>query len=243
MLGPFEVLKRPLTLRSPDAKPAANGSGQAGSLAWWKFDETDGVTVSDAAGNRHNGMVQGPPLWKPDQGVQGGALEFDGARSWVECSDSDSLELRDALSISAWFKGRSSDQPLQTLMAKGEAWRLQRQGDKGQLEFALIGPQTTGASKSKPPTILSKRKVEDDLWHHVAGVYDGQRMVLYLDGVADGAVSATGPIAVNNVPVTLGENGLSRGRFFNGWLDNARLYGRALSADEVRRQYQERAPQ
>lgn len=111
-----------------DAKPKATGSERAGPVAWWKFDETAGATAANAAGDNHNGRVQGQPHWASGQGKQGGALEFDGARNWVECDDPAGLDLRDALSVSAWFKVRHFDQASQTLLAKGEAWRLQRQG-------------------------------------------------------------------------------------------------------------------
>ena len=61
--------------------------------------------------------------------------------------------------------------------------------------------------------------------------------MLYLDGTEEGSVAATGTVTPNNVPVALGENALSRGRFFNGWMDDVRLYNRGLSAEEVQSLY------
>jgi hypothetical protein len=239
VLGPFQVRKRPLVLKPVDAKPDT-GSARAGPLAWWKFDETNGTRVANAAGTQFHGLVQGPPRWTGGGDGHRGVLEFDGDETWVDCPDSARLELRDRLSVSAWFKVRSSDPASQTLLAKGEAWRLQRLADKGTIEFALVGPQTKGASKGKLPTVVSKRTVADEQWHHVAGTYDGERIVLYLDGVEEGAVTASGPVAVNTAPVTIGENAVTRGRFFNGWLDDARLYDRGLSAGEIRKLSEDR---
>jgi len=50
-------------------------------------------------------------------------------------------------------------------------------------------------------------------------------------------VGVSGPIAQNTEPVLIGENAASRGRPFNGWLDDVRLYNRGLSAEEIRALY------
>jgi hypothetical protein len=77
--------------------------------------------------------------------------------------------------------------------------------------------------------------LNDGQWHHLVATYDGKRIALYVDGVEADAVTASGTLALNNLPVTLGENAASRGRPWNGWLDDARLYDRGLSAEEVKR--------
>ena len=169
----------------------------------------------------------------PSSGKRGGALEFDGLENWIECPDSAELPFHSGLTVSAWFKLRASDASESTLLAKGSSWQLRRQGNHGNLEFALTGPQTTRSSKGKPATITTKQAVEDDQWHHVAGVYDGQHLALYLDGEEQGTLTAEGPLAPNNLPVTVGENMASRGSLFNGWMDDPQLYDRGLSAEEV----------
>ena len=236
MLGPFQVEKRPLTLHPKDSKPAAS-SGIAGPVGWWKFDETGGSTAANAAGNKLPGKLHGEPRWTPDVGVRGGALEFDGQRNWIEFADSGDLEFRGGLSVAVWIKTRADDKSPGMLLAKGEAWRLQRMGGKHFLEFVLTGPQAD--KKDKTPRAVFKQPLKDDEWHHVAGVYDGKKVALYIDGEEQDVVAASGPISVNNVPVTLGENAANRGRLFNGWLDDARVYARGLSAEEVKTLFRE----
>lgn len=233
VLGPFQVVKPSLTLRPKDARPGAD-SEKAGPVGWWKLDESGGSTAANAAGNNLMGELHGQPRWTPEAGGHGGALEFDSQRDWVEFPDSTDLDFRNGLSVAVWVKARRVGKATDTLLAKGEAWRLHRLGGKGDLEFVLTGPQTTGSSKGKAPSVVFKGPLEDNQWHHIAGVYDGKRIVLYVDGEEQDAVSASGPISANNVPVTLGENAASRGRLFGGWLDDARLYTRALSAEEVK---------
>lgn len=229
MLGPFQVLKRPLMLppREVPEKPA--GAPPAGPLAWWKLDETAGTTAANAAGTGLQGQVQGQPHWTPATTPPGSSLEFDGVKNWMEAAESSTLEFREGIAVAAWFKVRQFDRPMQTLLAKGEAWRLQRQGTKGNLEFALTGP----AGRGRPAVVVSKRPVDDGQWHHVTASYDGKRIVLYLDGTEEDAVAATGAVVFNNLPVSVGENDAERGRLFHGWIGNVRLYNRGLSAEEA----------
>jgi len=242
VLGPFQVLKRPLTLTPKDVKPGPAGSTPAGPVAWWKLDESAGTTTANAAGKNLAGQIQGQPRWGPGHNGSGGALEFDGLKNWVEFPDSTSLDFRQGISVSLWFKVRAFERPAQTLIAKGDAWRLQRQAESGILEFALSGPVTTGTDKNRPPTVASKRSVDDGKWHHVAACYDGKRLVLYVDGVEENAVSASGTLALNSAPVSLGENDSTPGRLFNGWMDEVRLYACGLTADQVKPLYQEVKP-
>jgi len=241
VLGPFQVQPTTLTLRPKEATRA--GADRAGPVGWWKFDEANGATAANAAGARLTGQLHGSPRWATDRGRHQGALEFDGANTWVECADSAGLELRESLSVAVWVKGRAPGKADHTLLAKGDAWRLQRLHGKGDIEFALTGPQTSGSSKGKPPRVASKRPLAEEQWHHIVATYDGKRIALYLDGVEEAAATASGPLALNNLPVTLGENAANRGRLWSGWLDEARLYDRGLSSDEVSALYRAAAGQ
>jgi hypothetical protein len=232
MLGPFRVLARPLTLPPRETAPGPADSSPAGPLAWWKFDETAGATAANAAGNRLQGQVRGQPHWASSASAPGGALEFDGIANGVEAADSTTLVFREGISVSAWCKLRQAA-PGQTIAAKGEAWRLQCQDQKGTLEFALAGPSLGGPSGMNPAVLRSKRAINDGQWHHVAVTYDGKRMALCLDGTEEASVKTTGSLVVNNVPVTLGENDAVPGKPFDGWMRDVRLYNRGLSAEEV----------
>lgn len=171
-------------------------------------------------------------------GSCGGALELDGANSSVDCGQAEVFDFCSTLTISTWFKVRQFDKPSQVLVAKGnDTWRLERHGREGTLEFVVTGPQTIGANKGRTLLAITKRIVDDSRWHHVAGIYDGKQVALYLDGELQHSVAATGPIAQNTEPLFLGDNAGSRGRSFKGWLDDVRLYDRALRTDEIRTLY------
>jgi hypothetical protein len=91
--------------------------------------------------------------------------------------------------------------------------------------MGLGGASVTGFDGATP--------VADNEWHHVAGTYDGSNATLYIDGIADTIVEATGKISTNPQNLFLGENSQARGRYFKGLLDDVCIYDRALSDAEV----------
>ena len=243
MLGPFEVLKRPLTLKPPGAPPpaapaAGTPSEAAGLVAWWKLDESAGSTAADTSPQHLDGHVQGKPSWAPAQGRLGGALELDGSTSFLDCGGVTELEFREAMTVAFWMKARRPEKLASTLVAKGNnAWQFQVLGEKHTLRHALVGPLTTGANKGRSPSLTSQRAVDDGQWHHVVGQYDGQKVALYLDGVLEDSLAAAGPVAINTEPVMIGRNSMGPSRSFNGWMDDVRLYRRALSPAEIQALY------
>ena len=235
VLGPFKVLSRPLTLRPKDSKPpAATGSARA-PLARWKLGEAPGAEAADGSGRGHPGQIQGNPRWGQGPGQVGRALELDGAKNHVDCGDAADFDFRDGLTVSLWLRPRDLKKSAQTLAAKGsDTWSLRSERKTGKLVFALDGPQTTGKDRRKAPRAQSKRPLDDSQWHHVAGVYDGQRIALYVDGELEESVTASGPVALNTEPVWLGNNSAARGEYFNGWLGDVRLYGCGLTEGEIK---------
>jgi beta-galactosidase len=75
--------------------------------------------------------------------------------------------------------------------------------------------------------------VNDGGWHHIAGVYDGSALRLYVDGVLDASVSSTGSISTNAYNVEIGRNAEQSGREFHGAIYDARIYNRALCPEEI----------
>jgi hypothetical protein len=94
--------------------------------------------------------------------------------------------------------------------------------------------------------LSGSRSINDGQWHHVAGVYDGTNMFLYVDGTLDVSMPATGLIPQNSDPVAIGANvqayvppcGCNEpGYFFNGLIDEVSIYNRALTAQEIQAIY------
>ena len=72
-----------------------------------------------------------------------------------------------------------------------------------------------------------------DEWHNVAGVFDGTNIMLYLDGVLDVSAPTTEPIGFNNANMLIGDNPEEPGRYWDGLIDELKIYDRALSTGEL----------
>ena len=69
-----------------------------------------------------------------------------------------------------------------------------------------------------------------DTWAHVAATYDGATLRLYVDGTLVASVAATGAIATSTGALRIGGNTLW-GEYFQGLIDEVRVYNRALTAE------------
>ena len=118
------------------------------------------------------------------------------------------------------------DIPNQGIVTKGNnTWRITRNWINSTIRFSLSGIWE----------IDGTIEVDDNLWHHIAGVYDGSAMYLYIDGILDISISRTGNIVTTDDPVTIGSNilGGNPARFFDGSIDDVLIWNRALSQQEI----------
>src|SRR5262249_39743448 len=84
----------------------------------------------------------------------------------------------------------------------------------------------------------SQLKLNDGLWHHVVGTWDERVISIYTDGIlrGSGTNDSFGPILNTTYPVRIGSDArlpVGGDRFFNGLIDEPRIYNRALSANEI----------
>lgn len=213
--------------------PAALGTGElAGLVAWWKFDEKDGRSATDSSGNGHDATVQGNPSWQPTGGKVGGAIALGGDGDFLTVEDESAFDFTGGVTVAAWIKVNAFDKPWQALVTKGDgAWRLQRNSETDTLEFACTGLQIPNGNQYG--SLYGDREIGLNEWHHVAGVYDGKQMSLYVDGALDASQEAWGAINVNDVGVQIGANVEREDRSWNGLIDDLRIYNYGLSEAQV----------
>ncbi len=226
---------------------SSGSSGSSGPVAWWKFDETSGTSAADASGNGNTGTTNGSTPWVA--GKVGGAISIDGRSSYVEGANAGrSFPVGNASrTITAWIKngGSGSDQGI---LQYGTG--VNSTPSNFHLLVRAGGAVAVGNGGSGMGLIVttptSSLHVDDNAWHHVAGVYEGASTNMarvYIDGVQQ----ASGTLA--NVPNTGTGSSWRIGRFlspdsqpsFNGAIDELRLYDRALSAAEIQALYSQDA--
>jgi hypothetical protein len=205
-----------------------------GLVGWWKLDGGFGNTAADSSDKGLDGIFVGDTSW-----IVAGALAFDGDGDYVDVGKDPAFDITQQITVSAWIKVTVSawikvnafDREFQAIVTKGDsAWRLQRNWKNNTLEFACAGLVVPG---NRWGSIHCTVDVNDGRWHHVAGTYNGSQICLYVDGKLDASSTASGTIKINNQPVYIGENSERPGRFWNGLIDDVRLYSYDLSADEV----------
>ncbi|MHC4367240.1 MAG: LamG-like jellyroll fold domain-containing protein [Planctomycetota bacterium] len=206
-------------------------SFNTGSLiGWWKLDDGSGDVAADAGAGGLDGTLLGDPAWT--DGIAGKALQFDGDGDYVDLSNHPDFDITGRITVSAWIKVDAFDKPYQTIISKGDtSWRLQRSAGTDTLEFGCMGVPVP--NNPVWGGIYGKTNVNDGQWHHALGTYDGSTISLYVDGDLDVSVEAPGSIKTNDKPVYIGENSEKPGRFWNGLIDDVRVYNYALSADEI----------
>ncbi len=218
-------------------------SYDADLMSYWRFDENSGSVAQDAAGS-NDGTVNGATLGQP--GVAGTSYDFDGTGDHVDIGTPDVSG--SAVTISAWvwsdsMSSSSADMRIVT-KATGQStsehwWQIAEAG--GQLRFRLKNEHNGGPDMVTDE--LSGGTLPDSQWVHVAATYDGSHMRIYVDGNEVNSVAEDGAIATDGtVGAAIGAHPGSSAQPFDGRIDEVRIYTRALTADEIRQQYEDDAP-
>ena len=222
-----------ITLSAFWARPNGHAAGQApppsGLVLALGFDETTGAAVTDASGQGNHGTISGAT--RTTAGRFGGALSFDGVNDWVTVADAASLDLTNRLTIEAWvFPTALNSEETVVLKEASGALVYALYGDNGAQRpgaFVRIAG-TTGSSTSA----LGSAVLPLNGWTHLAMTYDGAQLRLFVNGTLVRIVVRTGLMANSAGPLRIGGNAIWS-EFFNGRIDEVRIYNRALTASEI----------
>ena len=164
-------------------------------------------------------------------GKFGGAFSFDG-NDYIDCGTDPNLNINDELTITAWFNPNVLRGSTRTLVGKFDSdtdthgYTLFWQTSGNSLEFDV--GNGTGFSRAQLTGYTDL-----DSWHHVAGVFDGGTLKIYVDGVLQDTTPYTDSIADENDPLRIGANSGALNRYWNGLIDEVSVWSRALSQEEI----------
>lgn len=195
------------------------------------FDATSGTTVADSSGNGHVGTLLGGASLAA--GKNGNAVSLDGNASYVSLPDDILSDVAD-FTVAAWvyWKTSSSSQRIFDFgTGTGHYMMLTPRDGAGVVRFAITANLRVGEQNIKGTAPLPTGK-----WVHVAVTLSGSVGTLYVDGVAVGTNTA-----MQLSPFRLGhtfQNWIGRSQYaadpyFNGLVDDFRIYDGALSAAEI----------
>jgi len=98
-------------------------------------------------------------------------------------------------------------------------------------------PQFTAYNVGTPYYVTSANAIQNKIWTFITGTYDGSYLRMYINGVQDASLAATGNIADVVRLMTIGESGSTA--YFNGSISNIQVYNTSLSANQVQALYLE----
>jgi len=224
---------------SNTANATTQASTGSGPVAWYKLDETSGITAADSSGNTNAGNLVNGPVWTT--GKINGALSFNGTNQYMTTPSSASLNtIASQMSVALWIYKKAAT-PLNaygTMIGRrfgtgnGDLWSLGYSNNAtNDYTFGIKGGTTDFAT---PIGISSAGDL--NTWVHLVGVYNGTTIILYKNGVQVLSAPASGAMLSETSPLVIGAgdngtNGISE--FVNANLDDTSIYNRALSAAEV----------
>jgi hypothetical protein len=194
---------------------------QIGLIAHWRLDETEGIIATESVNKTgfSNGIVIGEPVWQPDDGQIGGAIQLDGVDDCIITNPV--LNPADGpFSIFAWIKGSTPGQVVVSQQALADWLAVDAEGN------LMTELKCTGSSAG---SLYSETVITDGQWHRIGLVWDGSKRKLCFDGIIVAEDTQSGLQGSQmGLYIGVGKN-YAPGTFFSGMIDDVRIYNRVVS--------------
>ncbi|WP_341317825.1 LamG-like jellyroll fold domain-containing protein [Paraburkholderia sp. IMGN_8] len=197
------------------------------------FDETSGTSATDASGNGHTAVLTGGATFAA--GKTGNAVSLDGSTGYVSLPDSIVADMAD-FTIAAWVywngnSGKSWTRIFDFGAGTGRYMFLTPKNSTGVMRFGIAVNGMHGERG-----INGNAALPTGQWAHVAVTLSAATATLYLNGAVIGSASDViftpwrlGPTAQN----WIGRSQYAADPYFSGLIDEFRIYGGAMPADQV----------
>jgi hypothetical protein len=198
-------------------------------VAEYSFDEGEeaGASVEDLAGE-NDGTIEGAE--RTTHGRYGGGMEFGGEPDCVTVPDSASLQLGEEFTVEAWVRPDALFHG--PIISKAAELTPSYELAIGSTGNGLVQGWAGGYDEYAETEVHSAQKLEPHVWTHLALTYDGAYLRLYVDGQLAGSSTHAEFVLESGGPLTIGCSTVE-GQWFEGRIDEVRLYERALDGAEV----------
>lgn len=203
-------------------------------LAYYPFNEGQGIGAINAAGNAPATLVNGVS-WVNT--THGRALSFvSGSSQYITCGNDPAFTPSGAFSVVVWINTDNPTNFFQQIVAKSagngssETLELRFNSSSGKVQF--VGVQGGSFNNIDGNTVLSA-----NTWYQVAATYDLRNLNLYVNGIGDATpVAASGAPASNTESLAIGARRLSGGpQFpFSGFIEQVLILPFALSSAQLK---------
>ncbi|MFA6597452.1 MAG: LamG-like jellyroll fold domain-containing protein [Ignavibacteriaceae bacterium] len=201
----------------------STGTTTGGLIAYYPFNGN----ANDESGNGRNGVVYGASLTTDRFGNPDKAYQFNGTSNYIDIPGTNNLHLNtNGLSLAAWINFTEPND-IHAIVGKHIS-------GYGNGYYLMIRPATKFEFLVDSDFGLrSTESYNDGNWHFVVGTFDGSTMKLYVDGALKSSQPKTYS-SLNDSTLTIGKHhaGVATD-FFNGKLDDIRIFDKAISETEV----------
>jgi len=224
---------------------ASRKRGEPALVALWAFDEQQGGTVEDRSGRGNKGTLQGGPQWAKNAPPEiasgnGGSLKLDSKDDFMQVPSSSTLELDTAsFTVSAWVC--LTDEEPSRLINKWDGkvgWLVDLNADTGgKKSKGMVRVKMSDGKENVEFAAKASLDTKGKRWSHVAMVVDrgAKELRLYVNGVVQGGAKSLGALGGLRNSALLGVGCIpsSKGNQMGGFVDEVRIYARALPSAEV----------
>ena len=212
-----------------------------GLVGWWRFDEN----LTDASGNGNNGTGVGSPTFT--SGIYGQALSLNGTNQRVDLGVNTipaAIHGASGVTFSAWIRQTATSTDVKCIIGVPiDGTSIGMAAFVENKSFRISG--RSRSSDSAQGENLADA-IEPGVWYHIVGVvsYSENRIIIYINGelaldqagISFGSSTfvsgdQTDDSRIGMTPFILGS------RYFNGQIDNAMIYNRALTLSEIKTLY------
>lgn len=226
-LAVFVLLFGLLTVKGQHSLPTS------GLVSWWRAEGNANDSVGANNGTLFNGAGYGASIF-------GSSFTFDGNNDHVRVPDNISLRFNTAITVGAWIYPTSHG-AYHNILGKWDAvFGISQHsfsialepGGRGYMVLSPSGIQDGSA------TVLTANTVPLNTWSHLAATYDGSSIRIFFNGVQAGELAYSNGFLSSTDDLAIGGfvGGGAPGQVvspFAGRIDEAVIYSRALSANEI----------
>jgi hypothetical protein len=205
-----------------------------GLRAYYPFDGN----ADDESANGNHGTVHGAVLVPDRHGLPDSAYSFDGVDDYIEVADSRGLSPQDAITITAWVYLRSFSTSWPPVVKKNGSGGSEYTGYS--LDCTISGPHVVFYTcLDGPEPVAQSGGVSFPLgrWNFVVAIYDGTTCRVYLNGDLGSSQPYTGAMVAATNAFFIGHDPYNTDRYFDGMIDDVRVFDRALAPFEIDRLY------
>jgi hypothetical protein len=219
----------------------------AGNLVGaWLFDEGEGDTVSDASGHGHHGSFHNAS-WV--EGQFGSAARIIPGENYLEVENTEGLSPADELTITVWIyledlPDVEEQFPNRRILQAGSynpdelQYGIEDNHYRFLFEFGEFIFQAGPNAQPDRVAIDQGEAIVLGQWSHLAGVYAGEHIRLYVNGELISEIESSGAELVqpenNRLFIGTKSPQAPAGDWWDGLIDEVAIFDRVLSEEEIR---------